>query len=76
MDIGGFIKMRRHCLNQYKGANRGLGCPQRAKRAAAGGGAWNGMSERISRSIACLRQIFITIVLPCQVIIAGTFLSA
>lgn len=29
-------------------AIRGLGCPQQAKRAAAGGGAWIRISERIS----------------------------
>lgn len=46
----------------------GLGCPQQAKRGAAGGGAWNGMSERISRSIAYLRHIFGVIVLSRQVI--------
>lgn len=32
----------------------GLGCPQQAKRAAAGGEVWNEISERISRSIACM----------------------
>lgn len=55
------------------GAGRGLGCPQQAERAAVGGGAWNGMSERISRSIACLRQRYIIILSLCQGIIAGIF---